>query len=289
MTVFKWKTNRVENNAADSTVNWREGQNANTVVGAMRGMMAAMAKFRDDRAGNTATGGTADAFTLTSGQGFTELQDGLIVTCRMSANNNATATLNVDSLGAKNIGSVYGTDIAANELVSGSIQTFYYNETDEKWIALNRRSYMESGTICVFQQASAPTGWTRLEDNDDVMLRVVTGTPSSGGSSGMTALLASRTIDGSQMPVHTHSASYTLASAGAHTHTYTFFSSESDNRRNSGGAAQHDNVWKSTSSQTTGSAGAHTHTFSGETGTTGTGAACDFAVEYVDFIEAQKD
>lgn len=39
-----------------------------------------------------------------------------------------------------------------------------------------------SGTVMIFRQTSAPTGWTKGSTYNDVVLRAVTGTPSSGGS-----------------------------------------------------------------------------------------------------------
>ena len=39
-----------------------------------------------------------------------------------------------------------------------------------------------SGTKMLFQQSTAPTGWTKQTTHNDKTLRVVTGTASSGGS-----------------------------------------------------------------------------------------------------------
>lgn len=101
-------------------------------------MMAAVAKYRDDMSGNLVTGGTATAYTLTTSQGLSSLTDGFAVTCRMSATSGASPTLNVDSLGAKSIAGVYGTAIATGALLSGSVHTFVYDATDDKWIVHGR-------------------------------------------------------------------------------------------------------------------------------------------------------
>ena len=39
-----------------------------------------------------------------------------------------------------------------------------------------------TGTLMLFQQTAAPTGWTKQTTHDDKALRVVSGTASSGGS-----------------------------------------------------------------------------------------------------------
>lgn len=71
-----------------------------------------------------------------------------------------------------------------------------------------------SGTVMVFYQAAAPTGWTKSVAQNDKALRVVSG---SGGVAGGTAALSTA------IPLaHTHtvdSHTHTIASDGAHTHT----------------------------------------------------------------------
>lgn len=72
-----------------------------------------------------------------------------------------------------------------------------------------------SGTVMLFQQTSAPTGWTKLVTNNDAALRVVSGTASTGGSVAFsTAFSAANTVDGhalsvAEMPAHNHTASVT--------------------------------------------------------------------------------
>lgn len=136
--MWKWSQTANSNTTADSSVNWQEGQSPGSVNGSARAMMAAIAKYRDDTSGNLVTGGTSTAFTLTTNQGLTSLTDGFMVTARMSATSGATPTLNVDSLGAKSIATVYGTAIPTGALLSGGVYTFVYDSTDDKWIVHNR-------------------------------------------------------------------------------------------------------------------------------------------------------
>lgn len=63
-----------------------------------------------------------------------------------------------------------------------------------------------SGTVMVFYQTAAPTGWTKLTTHNDKALRVVSG--SGGGSGGSRALSSSDTGDHtliiSELPSHHH-------------------------------------------------------------------------------------
>ena len=52
-----------------------------------------------------------------------------------------------------------------------------------------------SGTKMLFQQTSAPTGWTKVTTHNNKALRVVSGTASSGGSNAFSNTLASRSIN----------------------------------------------------------------------------------------------
>ncbi|MGD9724527.1 MAG: phage tail protein [Pirellulales bacterium] len=134
MTVFSWSQTAASNATADSSINWREGQAPSQVNDSARAMMSAIAKWRDDMSGNLVTGGSSTAFTITSNQTFTALTDGITIKARMSATNGASPTLNVDSLGAKSIATLYGAAVPTRSLLSGSVQTFTYDSTDDKWI-----------------------------------------------------------------------------------------------------------------------------------------------------------
>lgn len=73
-----------------------------------------------------------------------------------------------------------------------------------------------SGTVMVFFQATAPTGWTKVTTQNDKALRVVSGTGGgSGGTNAMSAGLShSHTVNS-----HTHDLANHTHAGGAHTHT----------------------------------------------------------------------
>ena len=79
-----------------------------------------------------------------------------------------------------------------------------------------------SGTVMLFVQSAAPTGWTKSTAHNDKALRVVSGSVSSGGSVAFSTAFASRSlsIDGttlsiSQMPTHDHIGNSTINQVGA--------------------------------------------------------------------------
>lgn len=163
MTAYKWSQTAASNSNADATVNWAEGQAPSSVNDSARAMMAALAKLRDDVGGNLLTGGSTTAFTLTSNQGFVALTDGIFVTARVHATSGAAPTLNVDSLGAKQIQSVSGTNVPTGLLPIGSVHTFVYDSGADAWIVHGHSSALIAGDSpdLVAIEALATTGIAR--------------------------------------------------------------------------------------------------------------------------------
>jgi hypothetical protein len=164
----------------------------------------------------------------------------------------------VDSTGQVGIGTA--TPVSALEIASPGVFT-------GAW------AYLPSGTAMLFVQTSAPTGWTKSTTHDNKALRVVSGTASSGGTTGFTSVFTSRTITTANMPSHTH----TLTDPG-HAHTFPGGGTSSSGGTQPTGSGTIA-VYPSTSTVTTGITIANT----------GSGTAMDFAVQYVDVIIATKD
>jgi hypothetical protein len=147
-----------------------------------------------------------------------------------------------------------------------------------------------SGTVMLFGQTAAPTGFTKLTDQDNAALRVVSGTASTGGSVNFSTAFASQTPSGSvsvsgsvgnttlstpQIPSHTHSIFSANPSPGAtplavpvaifpYQGPTTFFTNA------------------------TGGGGAHNHPLSISSATF-SGNAINLAVKFVDVIRASKN
>jgi len=135
-----------------------------------------------------------------------------------------------------------------------------------------------SGTIMLFVQTSAPTGWTKSTTHDNKALRIVSGAASTGGSVAFTTAFTSQAVAGtvgstvlttSQIPSHSHTTLSDVfgVSSGGATVISTITGGTSGTR--SGVTAVE------------GGGLGHTHTF--------TGTAINLAVSYVDVIIATKD
>lgn len=119
-----------------------------------------------------------------------------------------------------------------------------------------------SGTLMLFQQTAAPTGWTKQTTHNNKALRVVSGTASSAGTTAFDSVFGSgktageHTLTKSEIAAHTHSARAATAATGAGTSTVT---------RSAPG-----------NTGSTGGGGSHNHTLS-------------LDLQYVDLIIASKD
>jgi hypothetical protein len=131
-------------------------------------------------------------------------------------------------------------------------------------------SPIPSGTLMLFQQTSAPTGWTKQTTHDNKALRVVSGTAGTGGSVAFTTAFGTPAVSGSvgattlstaQMPSHQHLESISSDSVCGGSQAV-----------NGGGS------FGGRSTGATGGGGSHTHSLSGATTT--------INVSYVDLIIA---
>lgn len=146
------------------------------------------------------------------------------------------------------------------------------------------RADIPSGTLMLFQQTAAPTGWTKQTTHDNKALRVVIGTAGSGGSTGFTTALG--TPDVSVGSISIGATTLSVAQMPSHTHSYT--ASNSTNQQIIIGASGYGQGTSSANQGTfganTGGAGStssHTHSVSGS-------GTASISVAYVDLIIASK-
>ena len=178
---------------------------------------------------------------------------------------------------------------------------------------------LPSGTRLLFHNSSAPTGWTRDTSINDSALRVVSGTPGSGGSTGFASALGSPSVSGSvslsgepgtgnlstSISGNVNIGSTTLSTTQIPSHSHRFGPVTGGNsnfnrtliRKESQSAFE---AFENTDS--TGGSGSHTHnaghnlsgSISGspDRGTLSaslSSASASINVKYQDFIIAQKD
>ena len=130
--IFAWDSTASENDDADSTINWPEGQNPSTVNNSARAMMARVSDFIGDLLELKTTGGSSTAYTVTATQSPASLPNGFTVYLLPHATNTGTCTLNVNSLGAKALRLVSGSNAAAGDIVINKpIHATYYETGDE--------------------------------------------------------------------------------------------------------------------------------------------------------------
>lgn len=126
------------------------------------------------------------------------------------------------------------------------------------------------GTLMLFVQSAAPTGWTKSTAHNDKALRVVSGSVSSGGSVTFSTAMANRavtigstTLSIAQMPSHNHSVS-------------GWNGGEPTSGRFGGTGGTNTSI--SVSTTNTGGGGSHAHS-----------GSLDMGVQYVDVIICTKN
>jgi hypothetical protein len=243
--------------------------------------------------GNSTVTGTLNATsTLTAQNGLTVSTGGASITGNSTVTGtlNATSTLTAQngltvSAGGAGITGLLTANSGVN--VTGTVTATTFTGA---WTNL------PAGTVMLFVQTAAPTGWTKSTAHNNKALRVVSGSVSSGGSVAFTSAFASQAVTGtnanytlttSDIPAHNHTATSTDA---GHTHTYNAPSSTAQAVGGSGSsyftgtastATGTGNAVITTTIGNTGGDGGHTHSF--------TGTAINLAVQYVDVIIATKD
>jgi len=143
-----------------------------------------------------------------------------------------------------------------------------------------------TGSVMLFYQANAPTGWTKVTTQNDKALRVVSGTGGvSGGTTAFSSVFTNQTVSTSiSVSGTTGATTLSTSQIPSHTHTiprsdgdgvsggYGFFSPQSSVNENTGA---------------TGGGGSHTHSFSGSG--SGTSSAVTLNVQYIDIIICSTD
>ena len=118
---------------------------------------------------------------------------------------------------------VLGNATSSVQLVAPGTNGNVLTSNGTTWIssAAGGGAAFPSGTVMLFVQTAAPTGWTKSTTHDNKALRVVSGTASTGGSVAFTTAFAaslsagSTTLSTAQMPSHTHTTQGAYISCGS--------------------------------------------------------------------------
>jgi microcystin-dependent protein len=189
----------------------------------------------------------------------------------LDADKITTGTLNVNRIPNLDASKITTGTISVSRLGSGTANTSTFLRGDNTW---ERVEAFPTGTRLLFQQTTAPIGWTKVTDSvvNNKALRVVTGTAGGGGTQNFTTAFATgrattsagdhshtitvsnHTLTTAQIPSHTHTFSATSSAAGSHSHAGS-----------TGTAGSHNHTG------VTSTAGDHNHTIPIVTGALGDG------------------
>lgn len=158
---------------------------------------------------------------------------------------------------------------------------------------------LPSGTVGLYYQASAPTGWTQVTTLNDYALRIVN--TSGGGTGGttafssvftnqtptisggtLTASIGATTLSVSQMPSHTHSAN----SNGGGSPNFAGIANGGPGVAYGSGCQY--SIYQSGDTQAQGGGSSHTHSFSGSVSAI-TSSAITLNVRYANIILCSKN
>jgi hypothetical protein len=142
-----------------------------------------------------------------------------------------------------------------------------------------------SGTLMLFQQTTAPTGWTKQTTHHDKALRVVTGSVSSGGAVVFSGVFANTTPTITTSGLSAGATTLTTAQMPSHTHgTGIYTGSGSSGGQTGTNASPSYQFHTEIITASAGSAGSHSHSISGSA----TSSDITLNVAYVDLIIASK-
>lgn len=208
--------------------------------------------------------GTPSSGTLTSATGL-PLTTGVTGTLPVANGGTGATTLTANNV-------LLGNGTSAVQVVAPGTSGNVLTSNGTTWTSGSAPGFA-AGTVLLFYQAAAPTGWTQVTTQNNKALRVVSGTGGgTGGSVAFTTAFTSQSAGGtvgattlstSQIPSHTHNVSGNRVQG---------IGGGADYGSGSGGNA---------TSSGTGGGGSHDHTF--------TGSSINLAVQYIDIIIASKN
>lgn len=159
----------------------------------------------------------SDGGTLTDVIGGGGIADGAVTAAKLASNAVETAKINASAVTTAKIAdaNVTAAKLASDVFASESVAKTQTSTTVAVAPANVKHAAFPAGTVMIFRQTAAPTGWTKITTSiNNSALRVVTGSVVDGGSQDFsTAFSASRSVSGTvgnttlteaQIPSHRH-------------------------------------------------------------------------------------
>ena len=145
-TIYDWSTTSSENDDAGTPINWAENQLPATVNNSSREVMKQIADWRNLLGGKKISA-TADTMTLTSGMALTAYSQGQMFAFECGVTNTTGCTINVDSIGAKDIKKHKTVALVAGDLVAGGIYILAYEATAGNFQLLSPTSVDDAAAL----------------------------------------------------------------------------------------------------------------------------------------------
>jgi hypothetical protein len=192
--------------------------------------------------------------------GQLDVTTGLTGTIPVANGGTGAATLTANNV-------LLGNGTSAVAFVAPSTNGNVLTSNGSTWTSAAAGGGFPAGTRMSFQQTSSPTGWTKdtTAAINDSLLRLATGTVTSGGTTGFSTW-AAQTVTGAT----------TLDTASIPSHTHTFNVANAQESPSTNGPYIQSNIYGTNTTSATGGGGSHTHSLTQ-------------SLKYYDFIIAAKD
>lgn len=143
--IQSWSATAASNNSA-SPDGWPESMAPSGINNSARENMAALARWYKDSNGSLTSGGSSNAYTLTPNRTISAYASGVEFLFAANHANTSTATLNVSSLGAKDLRDRDGVALASGDIESGAILHAVYDNSNGYFRVTNLVTGLGAGT-----------------------------------------------------------------------------------------------------------------------------------------------
>ena len=253
---------------ANNTARWPENMLAAAVNNAARADEGMLGRWYRDISNYAISSGTAAAYALNSSRTITSLTSQTVITFKAHATNTASATFNLNGLGALPIKKFFNQNLAASDVQSGQIVWLAYDSTNNWWQMISQPSsglagadisarIVKVGSTMLWHASTAPAGW--LECN---------GAAVPGAYTELIALIGATLPDyrGRFIRGWNHGASND-PDAATRTNISGTVTGDTVGSYQSGAVASHTHTGSVTVSGTAAAAGGHSHSVAGTSDT----------------------
>jgi hypothetical protein len=176
--------------------------------------------------------------------------------------------------------------------ISISNTTLTFNDATTMTTAAT--SPIPAGTVMLFYQNAAPTGWTIVTTQNNKALRVVSSSGGvAGGTTAFTTVFANQTVSTSvSVSISGTTGGTTIGTGEMPSHTHPVPTNTGDpciGAATRNASSNRGDVLTSFNTSATGGGGSHSHSFSGSGSGSGTSSAVTLNVQYIDIILCSKN